>query len=309
MRNALAVAAFSFFAIASSLEAAKPTITRLPDGEGARLIQRRAEMIRQDRATNAIFIDASTSDFIIPSAGSLEGGGGTFFRSDITIINHENAEREIAIVWLARNSTVGIDAPTFQLTMPRGPLTIVTFHDMVGQELGLTGLGALWFTGVDEFGEPDFSANIDGFSRIWTPQPNSTGTVSQQFPAATVVNLLTETDVYALGLRQDANFRSNIGIVNLESIPLDFQVVLIGDGVNIARDVTVPAFGMVHSAAPAGNHGDFMVIFIPPSDDFIFWTAYATSNDNLTGDGWVALPSFLEAPEGEGLLGAGRSRR
>src|SRR5688572_32165037 len=113
MRHALAVAVLSLFALAPTLEAAPPRIVRLPDGEGARIIERRAEMIRDQREARAIVIDSSGSDFIIPSAGSLQGGGGTFFRSDITVINHEPAEREIAVIWLARNSTAGQNAPTF----------------------------------------------------------------------------------------------------------------------------------------------------------------------------------------------------
>ena len=42
---------------------------------------------------------------LIPAAGALQGQNGTFFRSDITLINYRGADQRVRLQWLPENVT------------------------------------------------------------------------------------------------------------------------------------------------------------------------------------------------------------
>lgn len=311
MRTAAFGVALSLLLIPASLEAGprtrfKPiapvgtlTFQRLPDDPGrvSRLLDRIRERKTATAVTpgdrlspDAVFLDVSLPYFIIPAAGSLAGGGGTFFRSDVTFANYADGPQQILVIWLERGVD-GTSAPTFLSTLPEGPLTIREYV----ASLGLSGLGSLMVFAADAAGEPDFeNGNIDGFSRIWTNQPGASGTVSQPFPAMSDFSLFGEFEGIALGLRQDDEYRTNAGVVNLDVVAHTFDVTVFGENGFTEFTINVPALSMQQVAIPAGNHGALALSFIPDVDEVDFgWIAYGTSVDNRTGDGWVANASLV----------------
>ncbi len=239
--------------------------------------------------------------FAIPSAGSLQGGQGTYFRSDITLSNQDYADSQlVAIVWLERGVDNSEDPPVFVVELDPG--IIVTVRDFVGELLETTGLGSVIFVAVDENLDADELASIDGYSRIWTPQPgNPQGTVSQQFPAV-VMGLLSDWDTaLAIGIRHDSAFRANVGIMNLDSEARTWEVIVASESGagGTTMMVTVPAVSMSHVSVPAAELGSVIIQFQVQGDATdLEWLAYATSNDNITGDGWVAIatPQREDAP-------------
>lgn len=237
-------------------------------------------------APNVIEFETADSAFLIPAAGSLAGSNGTFFRSDVTLGNFNNTDQNIGVGFLVQGKD-NTSAPLTFFIVPKN--TIVTINDFVGTTLKTSGLGALMFVAYDSTGKNvDSNAFIDGFSRIWTPQPGSTGSVSQSFPAVSLLDSADNFTAFALGLRADTGFRTNAGIVNLDTVQHTWTIASINNGQSL--QVTVPPFSLAQPGIPvsfAGSTGNLALTFDVNAVNF-FWSAYASSVDNVTGDGWVS---------------------
>ena len=265
-----------------------------------------AKLLDQAAHAQTVGDNRSSRYFIIPAAGSVAGANGTFFRSDVTLINYSTAPEDvIAIFWPNGQSTTPSIAAGVRITLPAAKA--VTYIDFVSSVLGKSGLGSILFFGV-QGSSIDIDAAIDGLSRIYTKQPNSDGTVSQEFPPVDVYNLLVADTSASLGLRQDAGYRTNFGIVNAEKTPHTVKVTAIGERATNSVTVTVPAYGMIQQAIPAGDYGALTVTFdiTDSGGASISWVAYASSTDNITGDGWVSIASADLTPNDLTIIGYGK---
>jgi hypothetical protein len=250
---------------------------------------------------SALVDSVSTRALVIPAAGSIAGGGGTFFRSDVTLVNYgATPEQVLAGLWV-QGTTNSLNPANYK-TITLQPNSFVTVQDFVVNGLGLSNtLGTLLFipyTGTDI----DQNGAIDGFSRIYTNQPGSTGTVSQPFDAVDpdFFSAQLVDEGISLGLRQDAGFRTNFGIVNVDSSDHVFKVTFIGEKMTNSLTLTVKAFGMIQQAVPAGDYGALQIDFAVTDDtgaNLVTWVGYASSTDNITGDGWVSLASANLTPD------------
>jgi len=236
----------------------------------------------------AIIDSASAGILVIPAAGSVAGGGGAlFFRSDVTLVNYSDKPQLVmAGLWPQGGGSTGDFLSYKSITLP--PQAFVTFQDFVGTTLGLNALGSLIFIPFKGT-ELDFNGAIDGFSRIYTKQPGSTGSVSQPFDAVnpdTFSVALIEKSV-ALGLRQDPGYRTNFGIVNIDNLDHAFKVTFIGERLQTTLTVTVKGFGMVQQSIPSGDYGAVQIVFelVDPPPESLPFVAFASSTDNVTGDG------------------------
>src|SRR5213075_2206352 len=130
-------------------------------------------------------------------------------------------------------------------------------------------------------GAVDENAEIDGFSRIWTPQPilagqsSSVGSVSQSFESIDIQDSLAES--WAYGLRHDENFRTNVGLVNLYNTANTFTIDVVGLQGSTAFQTTVQPFSMEQPALPAGVYGDLFIHVSSSSANFNWWSAYGSS--------------------------------
>ena len=157
-----------------------------------------------------------------------------------------------------------------------------TISDFVGR-LGLSGVGALVFIGIDSNGNVDPQASINAFSRIWTFQPGSQGTVSQSLSSTGFTDLGLDQGV-APGLRQDSGFRTNVGVVNLDANASDFTIGATGDRKSSTFSVHVPALSMIQVPIPAGDYGSVAAGFVSQRTG-IRWVGYGSSVDDITGGG------------------------
>ena len=250
----------------------------------------RSESIADSRSARA---------FTIPAAGSAAGGGGAlFFRSDVTLANYKSTAQDILVgYWpIGTSNDPSAVSTLVRVTIPANRW--VTYIDFVASVMHGSGIGSLVF--IPYAGSTvDANAAVDGFSRIYTKQPGSQGTVSQEFPAVDIDSLSQQNDAVCLGLRHDAAFRTNYGIVNADDSPHTFHVVFTGERFSADTTVTVPAFGMIQTSAPSGDYGALAVAFTltDPGPDAISWVAYASSTDNITGDGWVSVASANFSPD------------
>jgi len=244
------------------------------------------ERVRSEVRSSVISVEWTKEAFIIPVAGNTAGGGGTYFRSDVVFNNDRLQDQRIAVGWLRQGNNSCADALQY-FNLSANSITFA--DDFVGQNLGKTGLGAILVLAVTANGSLDDDGRIDGYSRIWTPQPGSAGTVSQNFTAIDVQDSIGSVEATLMGLKQNAQFRTNVGIVNMDTAAAHtwtFRSIFNGQ----VTTVSVPACSMMltgataNSASPSGN-----VAFSVKSDGFgFYWSGFGSSTDNTTGDGWVS---------------------
>jgi hypothetical protein len=253
---------------------------------------RKAERARV-RAT-AIADIRSVRAFVIPVGGNAAGGGNTFFRSDVTVANYGNTQQQIAVAWIARGVSIQ-NPPTKVLTFPAD--TTVTFRDFVGRELEQTGIGSMFFVPIFN-GQFDPLAAVDGYSRIYTNQPGSTGTVSQPFAGVDPDSFFDFSGAVSLGLRHDSAFRTNYFITNTESRALTFTIVFFGSsGLQNQRVVTVPPASLFFDSVPPNdNYGDLAILFLIDAEP-ASWVGGGSSTDNITADGYVSIASAVFGPD------------
>ena len=261
------------------------SIERIDRPEGAPMTIAQAVHIAPRVRVAVVSLDFHDNAFIIPVAGNLQGSNGTFFKSDVALANYRGATQRIGVGWMAQGVNSG-SSPLQFFTIPAN--TVANLNDFVGVTLGKSGLGGLFIEGVDAAGNLDTNASLDGFSRIWTPQPGSTGSVSQNFDAVSLTDSIGSLTAYIIGLKQSAQFRTNVGIVNLDSAAHNWTIRSTVTGAS--STVTVQGFSITQTGAPAGS-GDSSgnVALTLNSDGFgFYWSAYGSSTDNTTGDGWIS---------------------
>jgi hypothetical protein len=255
---------------------------------------------------SAVADSVSVRAFIIPVGGSTAGGGGTlFFRSDVTLVNYgTTAEKVLAGFWPAGSTNTLAPASYKQLTLDAG--RFYTLKDFVATTMGTSGLGTLVFIPFNG-SDLDPEGAVDGFSRIYTKQPGSNGTVSQPFEAVDpdTTSLVLSDEGVALGLVQDANYRTNFGVVNVDAAAHNVSIQFIGENSSTTITRTVPAYGMIFEAAPAGDFGALQIMFdiTDAGNNFVSWVGFASSTDNTTGDGWVSISSANLSPGDLDLVG------
>jgi hypothetical protein len=224
---------------------------------------------------------------LIPAAGSVQGANGTFFRSDLTVLNYRNSTQNVQFQWMPQGSSGSTVAP---ITLQMGAMSGVTSEDFVASILHQTGLGAILITGVTSTGAADPNAHLMATSRIWTPQPNATtGTNSQQFnsiPLAAVGN----GTLTIIGQRRDDRYRTNVGIVNLDSQPQTFRIDLQSSVGTESQMVDVPAMSLSQVSMLGPNSTlPLQILATSVSSTTARFMAYGSSVDNVTGDAWSSL--------------------
>ncbi|HET7451436.1 MAG TPA: hypothetical protein VFL12_01725 [Thermoanaerobaculia bacterium] len=276
-------------ALLGSTVAAAESLHRIPsDGKTVGQMMTRLATLAAHRpagrARQAIYFDTSLPSFLFQGAGSVQGKNGTFFHTDAMIANYRGTAQRLAVGWLAQ----GVDnsnSPLQYFSLDAN--TTVALDDFVTATLQQAGFGAVVVIGVDAQNNVDPNAVLDGQSRIWTLQPGSQGKVSLGLPGVDLADEVGISDGYALGLRHDPSARTNVGIVNLDSVSHTWTVHANGVNKSTSFDVQVPAYSVVQAAIPDGNYGNLFITLTPDVDGFD-WSAYGVSVDNTTGDSWVS---------------------
>jgi hypothetical protein len=253
-------------------------------GDMARRLRSASRLSSTSRRRQAIYIDAPLSAFLFQGSGSVQGKGGTFFHTDVMLANYGSSSQTIGIAWLAQGVDNGNEPLQF---FTLDPNTTSSLEDFAAATLGKSGFGAVLVVGLDSQNNLDDSAALDGQSRIWTFQPGSSGKVSLGLPAVDVLDEIGASPGYALGLRNDSSARTNIGIVNLDTVSHTWTIHVTGISKSATFTVTVPGTSVVQAAVPDGNYGNLFFSATPDTDGFP-WSAYGVSIDAVTGDSWVS---------------------
>lgn len=237
---------------------------------------------------NVLSTSRPSFSFVIPAVASLRGANGTYFRSDLTLVNHKAVNQVVGIEWLPRGEQ-GDGKLTGEITIP--PRTFYTYKNVLETAFFRTGMGALRFVSLKADRTIDPTGLIDGFSRVWTETPSGPGTVSQAFNPVSESDLVGPDQAVILGLRHDADYRTNVGIVNLDATQYHTWNVKVSGRRTAEFQITVAPNSMEQVALPAGDYGDIAITVTGEGNAIRNWTAYASTVDNRTGDGWVSRAS------------------
>jgi hypothetical protein len=167
----------------------------------------------------------STSGFgpdyevLLPVVINAPGLNGTFFKTDGFFANFRNINQEVLVRFITQGvSAVGQPA----LRESIGALSNIPADDIFGPESGLSlnGVAALLITAVlPGTSTVDTSAQLLAAFRIWTPQPGSAGTTSFGAWGPPSDNIHGLNGAIALGLRQNAAFRTSVLSIWTRSTP------------------------------------------------------------------------------------------
>lgn len=229
----------------------------------------------------------ASSQILIPAGGAAPGVNGTFFRSDISIINLASHDQTVLAQWLPQPGLTKPQPVQLQIHALSG----IRSADFVTTYLNQTGLGAIIITGVLSDGTTlDTTARLFASARIWTPQPGTNGTTSQDL--VTIPTSGINNPVAAIfgvgGADNPSQYRVNVGIVNVD--PTRTQKFLItysvSDGTQTNTEVTLPPMTMTQ--IPAGTPFSPPEILIQNETEAAtrsnLWTAYGSTINNVTGD-------------------------
>lgn len=240
--------------------------------------------------------EAAVANVLIPVAGDVPGAFGTQFQTDVTVANRTGSTVRVAFFWLPQGRSGSITVPVH--TMELAPTSTTFFPRFVSDTLEQTGLGAFIARAVNDDGSTNQNGRIDVYARIWTPTPTGVGTYSQGVYGTTLTGPGTDDlqpiPAWVYGLRQDAGFRTNYGIVNLSAEPRTFTVTATGEtGARFTRDITIPGASMIHEPLPpTQSFGpltlEMVIHYVIPPAVSLPWAGFASSVDNFTGDAWYS---------------------
>src|SRR4051794_9566788 len=100
---------------------------------------------------------SSAPVILIPAAGSLQGANGTFFRSDLVLLNYRASAQRVQLQWMPQNVPGSTVAPA-TLTIPAQ--SGINSEDFVAAVLHQSGIGALLITALTEAGATDGNAQL-----------------------------------------------------------------------------------------------------------------------------------------------------
>lgn len=215
----------------------------------------------------------------LPGIARVTGYGSTFFSTDLSIANvgAETASVEVTFLEHDRDNN---RAPSRFLTV--GPGETRHIDDALGTLFGLSETyGAL----AVEAGDSD---RLVVAERIAAPSGSGAGTVGQQVETLSDEGFFSRGSI--LGLRQDAAFRSNVGLFNPEPFAAMVSLTLRrADGEVIGRTaVSVPPLGYVQRNLAVlfpdavWSEGEVLTLSIDSPDLDVF--AFGAVIDNVSQD-------------------------
>jgi len=271
-----------FLACSVPLAAESPSLgiqegTLALKAEGGRSLDRALDDVHARRA-KALLLDAATTDLLFPVLGKIPG-----WQSDVMLINYRPVAQVLHIFFMAQGQN-NASATPYTYTLPANRM--VYWHDFFGTGLGISnGLGSIMILAVNAGGSADSQALIDGSARLFQTDAAG-GTLAQMFPSVPVHDVPAGTGATAVGLRSDAHFRTNAGVVNFDSVARTFTVSIVAASVS-SFTIDVPPYSMMQVRIPNdGSYGDIALQFTSTATNF--WSAYGASVDNISGDSWSA---------------------
>lgn len=244
------------------------------------------------QTTNDLVIPrAAAPRVLVPVAGSTPGANGTYFRSDISIINLRDVAQQVYLYWLPHGQP-GSNTPLGSITIPAQQG--ISSEDFVSEIVGTTGLGGLEIIGVTTAGSFDPDARLHVTSRVWTPRPDGgPGTMSQTLPTIVADSTGTSIVKAVFGLRRTAQHRLNVGVMNPSATTQRFRITVAISGTTGTStqvlELDVPGRAIRQELVPGTSSGIVQVLIEDIGGGAGDWQGWASSVDNQSGDAWSQI--------------------
>ncbi|MCG6963541.1 MAG: hypothetical protein LJE95_09775 [Acidobacteria bacterium] len=251
-----------------------------------------------NRTGDPVFMPAmrppASGALIIPAAAHLTGAGGTVWRSDVDVHNPGQTQCGYSVELLPRDRDNA--APTGK-SFRLDPGASVGYGDILDTMFGFSGAAALRIT-------PD-QCSIEVTSRTYNATP--AGTYGQLVSARSTLNAVRYgTSVRLIGLKEGTGYRTNVGLVNVGTNPIQVRIdlynvsgVLLGavpSQLTSLRSLEFRQLDRVfHQVTSQDVVGGYAVISTDAENGGFF--AYASVIDNRTGD-----PVFMPELSGAGAV-------
>jgi formylglycine-generating enzyme required for sulfatase activity len=193
--------------------------------------------------SDPIFImDNASSDTRqwIDGVGSMQGGGGTFFKSELSLTNRTGSSATVTISFVSRGAATPDKTEDVMLAAGESKL----YMNAVKEIFGLDNVGgSFWITGP---------AGLAAWARTYNDLTESggQGTFGQFIPAFDATNLIGLSGAIIPGLSHNAEFRTNAGFLNTGQADVSVTVSVWSSGGQ--------QLGMKSYLVPAGT-----AIFVP----------------------------------------------
>jgi len=217
---------------------------------------------------------------LLPVVAHAPGLNGTSWRSDLLATNTGAEPIDADVLFLDADGLRG-SQPSFSMSLDVGES--VAISDVVSSKLSLNqGAGALLVT----------SSGSGLVLESRTYNDAATGTYGQGVSAVDGAQLFSSTrPANLLGVTRDAEFRTNLGLVNVATVPATVTVSLLAtDGEPVAeKSFTLPALGFLQVTDIAGSLGlsgdqENLRAKISTDQTEVDFFAYISRVDNGTGD-------------------------
>ena len=216
--------------------------------------------------------------YLLPSAGSLPGMYGTYWRTDLNIVNPYQFKSITVTAMLLKELVDNSAAPRKTYTV--GPGAELVVADVVKSEFGVEGKGSLLLWTAD-------GSYFTASARTYTGSP---GTFGQGINAQGWVSTGRDR-AFIAGLRNGGGFRTNLGAVNASDIPITLVAEVV-DATGTARG------SRTFSLLPWSTEQISVDSFAGQvAQGYVRWTCSTTSSDAQ----WVAYASVVDNTSGDAV--------
>ena len=173
---------------------------------------------------------------LFPAVASAAGQGGTYFRTDLTLVNPYVYHPVEIQAWLLKNDQDNSAAVPVALTLEPGETIVV--RDVVKSMFNFTGGASLWLSST---GGLAFGCN----ARTYTGTGSTYGFSGNGHYWVNV----SGSEIFTSGLRNGNGYRTNLGLMSTSPIPITVEVSVYDSGSMLgSRSVTLPPFGRTQFA-------------------------------------------------------------
>lgn len=166
----------------------------------------------------ALTTASANNALVFPISGSAGAPGGTIFTTELVLSNDRDADQDVMLIRLGSSAE---SLAMFRIHLPAHS-SVHPFD--LGKRMNLDGIGALVVAGIDG-DHLDGSASLSGSLRVWSHSAAQRAPLADEIPALRPPlsqHAMSEID----GLQQGVQWRTNVGIVNLENASREFAVIV-----------------------------------------------------------------------------------
>lgn len=213
--------------------------------------------------------------YLLPAVASAPGQLGTYFRTDVTLVNPYVSHAVPIRIWLLRNDQDNSQTQPVSLTLKAGETVVL--RDIVSSMFGYTGGASLILSSTNDLA---FGCT----ARTYTGTAGTYGFGGNGH----YWNNVGRAEAFTSGLRNGNGYRTNLGLASTSSISITVEVNVYDSTSKLGtRRVTLPPYGRtqfsVSEIAPNFENAYAVWSGVTSSSD-ARWVPFATVIDNNSGD-------------------------